>query len=148
MLEKLYLAWRVAGRALRAAASSSCMLRKRDTSGDSVAHSSNSAMPTPPITSPSSLSGRRITTSGFFGASRMSSRMGWPVSTTSRMRLLGITSSTRRPIAAAGSSKPKRRAWRSLIQAMRHSRSTISVPSLARSKARKTVCIACSRSEA
>lgn len=62
-----------------------------------------------PITSPaSSWIGRRITTSGSFALSIMSSRIGLPLRTTSRSRLPGITLSQGRPMACAGSARPKR----------------------------------------
>ncbi|MCY1451365.1 hypothetical protein D9M71_682280 [compost metagenome] len=54
--------------------------------------------------------GRRMTTNGSFGVSSMSSRMGRPLLTTSRIRLPGITVSHGWPMALAASARPKRRA--------------------------------------
>jgi hypothetical protein len=64
-----------------------------------------------PISAPwSSWIGRRITTSGSLGVSSMSSRIGLPLLTTSRIRLPGITASQGWPMALAASARPKRRA--------------------------------------
>ena len=88
--------------------------------------------PTPPITRPrSSFRGTRITTNDSLSNCMMSNMIGSPRRTTSRMRLLGITSSTTLPRAHSAFGSFNRAAYLSLIQTMRASRSTMIAPSQA-----------------
>src|SRR2546421_10899313 len=59
----------------------------------------------------------------------MSSMIGWPVRTTSRMRLLGITSSTTLPMPSAAEARLRRAAYLSESQTTCASRSTMIAPS-------------------
>src|SRR5438270_5577742 len=129
-LENVYFARRSAASDLRVSASS---LRRRSTfatSGCRACTRSNSMKPAAPITRPrSSFTGTRITTNDSSPNCMMSRRMGSPVRTTSRMRLLGITSSTTRPMPACAEASLSRAAYLSLSQMMRASRSTMMAPS-------------------
>src|SRR3954470_20218445 len=90
--------------------------------------------PAAPMTRPrSSLIGTRITTNDSSPNCMMSSIIGSPVRTTSRMRLLGITSSTTLPTPSAAAARFSRAAYLSDIHTMRASRSTTIAPSHMRS---------------
>src|SRR4051812_15120896 len=86
--------------------------------------------PAAPTTRPrSSLRGTRITTNDSSPNCMMSSSIGSPVRTTSRMRLFGITSSTTRPVACEALASLSRAAYLSESHTMRASRSTMMAPS-------------------
>lgn len=78
---------------------------------------------------PSSRSGMRVTTKCSPPKGIRSSRLGWPLSTTSRSRLAGSTSSMSRPRTPSGSSMPSLLAYLALIHTMRAWRLTATVPS-------------------
>ena len=135
-LVKVYLLRRASSSLRRVSASSRRMLWKRETSGMSWRGSSKIITPTPPMSSPAaSRTGSRMTTKDSLPNSMMSSMIGLPLLTTLRIRLLGITSSTGRPITEAGSAMPRWRGYFSLIQTIRACRSTISIPSESSEKA-------------
>jgi hypothetical protein len=110
-----------------------------DTIGCRWRRRSNSMKPAAPITRlRSSLIGTRITTNDSSPNCMMSSMIGSPVRTTSRMRLLGITSSTTLPIASSAEASFRRAAYLSEIHTMRASRSTMIAPSHMRSSPSKS----------
>src|SRR5688572_16759098 len=101
-----------------------------DTIGCRYCRRSKSMNPAAPMTRPrSSLIGTRITTKDSSPNCMMSSMIGSPLRTTSRMRLLGITSSTTLPTASAAEVTFSRAAYLSEIHTMRDSRSTMIAPS-------------------
>ena len=89
-------------------------------------------MPSAPITSPeSSRSGMRLTTKVPALLVSRSTRIGLPLSTTWRMRVLGTTSSTGRPTKSSARSKPsagRNFLYESLIHTTRPARSTSIIP--------------------